>query len=663
MRLRKLHIDFETRSEVNLKACGVGRYAAGESTEVMCLAYKVDKLPTQIIKLDDDWNISNIRRKHPRLIGAIEDGSFSVRAHNAFFEQSIYRDILVKRFGWPEVPLKRWACTAAKAAVHALPRKLETVSKILGLNHQKDMVGHKVMQKMSKPRSQWLSKGKGDKYFTRPDQLESLYAYCITDVDCEAELDDFLEDLSPHENEVWMLDQRINHYGFKVDRDLIRNALKIIDREREQYSELVSDVTNREVTSVDQRERILQWVRDQGVSLDNMQADTLREKLKEKLPHDVRTILEARLSLGKASVAKYLAFNNYATPDDIIRGTLVYHQATTGRWAGKGPQPHNLPSRGLFKKQDPIIKAVKEGDLEWLQAVYGGGINSLVSCARGVIQAREGCELLVGDWAAIEARVLAWLTGNKPALTDYHNGVDRYKRQASLIFSVPIEEIEKGFKRDVGKQAELGCGYGMGVEKFLATCLKAGINLSPELATKAVKLYRKNNKAVVDFWGDINMAAIRAVQRKGTTVKCGLISWKFEGRFLWCVLPSGRKLAYYDPRVSMAATPWGEMRPTLSYMTEDSKTHKWVRRRSYGGLLTENIVQAIARDIMAAAMLRLDDAGFKLLLTVHDEIVAEVRRIGLLGLQKFEHVMAATPKWAVGCPIAVEAWADVRYHK
>ena len=693
MNTPKAYIDFETRSACDLKKSGTWRYSIHPTTEVLCLVWRLPHwekdrtewwhpaFPTMDLP-EDCSDAAALEELHAYVV----DGGL-VEAHNSWFEVCIWKNILVSRYAWPEIPLESWRCSAAKAATHALPRALDKAADALRLRYRKDMDGSKVMKKMTKPRKsrkaerkQWDEAGVEHPkvlWHESGELLARLIDYCRLDVLTEEALSNRLPDLSPSETELYLLDLRINTRGFQIDRNAVRMALQLVHRETVLLNQQLAELTNGQVRKATQRKRVLQWFEENDLWLPNTQAATLDDTLKfatenpdliSPLQHQVLGIVRA---LGRSSTAKYVAMKRWwDTRSGRVHGGLLYHGASTGRWSGKGIQPHNFPKgslkgekneagdylldeKGKISKVDMarLWTAIKKGERRLLIQRFGGVMESLSTALRGAITAARGKTLFVSDYTGIEARVLLWVADDQEALGIFHRGEDIYVEMA--------KSIGPDATRALGKIAVLGLGYQMGAAKFFATCEAWNNPISEELAEETVQAYREKFWRVKQLWADVEAAAIEAVETK-QPVACGKVTFYVYGSFLYCRLPSGRLLAYPYPEIRQKRTSWGEMRMGLSYMGVDAVTHQWRRQASYGGLLVENIVQAISRDIMAEAMLRCEANGYPIILSVHDELIAEAERGSV---EEFNALLTELPKWAPGAPIAAEGWSGVRYRK
>lgn len=656
-----IFIDFETRSEANIKETGAWVYSLHPSTDVLCVAVKLNDLPTTL------RTAANLRTM--KLLGNIEktflyqkivQGEELFEAHNAFFEKSIWQNVMVKKYGWPEIADHRWRCSASVAAYHALPRSLKGAGKVLGLDTVKDEEGQRIMLQLAKPKpktSEFISEK------DQPEKFQVLYDYCKKDIDAEHALAQRLGHLPERELAIWQLDQKINMRGVCVDTEAVDSAIKILDEYTSELLNEVDTISEGAFSSIGQRAKVLAWCKEQGV--DMLQYDkTYVSQIAATVTNDkVKRILEIRQALGKTSTAKYKAMKNSVAPDGRIRDVLMYHGALTGRWSGKLVQFQNLP-RGSIKDMDAAVKLIKSGSVKKIQMLQGNVMNFMSSAIRGMICAPQGKMLIVADFAAIEARVLGWAAGCKKMIEQFKAGADLYKEMASTIYGVPVDQVTSD-QRQLGKAAILGAGYGMGPDKFLQTCLSWGIKLDEELAQKAIYAYRNTYPEVPQFWRNSEQAAHTAV-RSRVSGRVGKTQWTMSADgFLKCQLPSGRFLHYYNPKFEQ-----NQYKGNYELTYTGEKMGKSFRIGTYGGKLVENVVQAIARDLMADAMLRIEETGkFEIVLSIHDELVAEFddqpwEPLWIENhLKEFESLMAETPDWAVGCPIAASGWVGKHYKK
>lgn len=699
----------------DLRKSGAYKYSLHPTTQPTCLAFKVSGSPKVNLigfeGINQPW-----KKQHESFrlwwIDKIEQG-FLFSAHNAFFERCIYRNILVKRYGWPDIPDQLWRCTAAKAAACALPRSLEGAGAALKLSTQKDKMGYVAMMATCKPTRQWnewkrlqeqvkrgarISEKKKERakepeppVFLEPDAnpqiWETLYRYCIIDVKAEEAVDDALPDLIPLEQEIWHLNQRLNWRGLYVDIPTIRKIVEIMARESQTKLKELDALTMGLVTKPGARASILEFLKLEGIELPDIRAKTIEDVLGEgKLSPDMRRLLEIRKALSKTSTKKYQAFIDRAGDDSRVRDILLYHGASTGRDTGTGIQPHNFP-RGAIRvdKSRPYaaVENVARYAMEDLQLLYGDSLSIVFSSIlRNMIIPTPGFELFVADFSKIEVAVLWWLADNWDGLEVLKSGKDPYKYQAAANTGKRYEDIsDEGDERQLGKAQILGAGFRMGWKKFKKAAFDMyRLNLTNRQALDAIKSYRENNAPVVDLWEAFENAMVMATENRGKVYKAGKCKFYREGKFLKVELPSGRKLSYLQPQIVWKTISYvtleldskgrevecektSKPKKTLQFLglAQDKKTMR--TEFSHGGIMTENIVQAIARDLMMPGMLRLEAEGYQPLLMVHDEGICEKKR-GTGLVEEFVKILCEKPKWAdEHLPLEAKGWVGLRYKK
>ncbi|ASX25892.1 DNA polymerase [Candidatus Williamhamiltonella defendens] len=635
--MQKVSLDFETYSEADIKKWGAWGYACHPSTEVICMAYAIGE-SAPVLWLPGEALPEFIR----------EPGGFTLHAWNSFFEWGIWHHVQ----GWPETDMNQWHDTAALAAALALPRALGECGAALGISQdkQKDRRGKYLIQRLCKP-----NRGKR---IQDTKLLQELYDYCLQDVIAEREIAAQLRPLNRTERQVWELDQKINIRGVHVDMGAVDHALIMIDQTTQKLNEEVAQITNRHLTNVSQRQRVMDYIsHDLGYPLMKFDKVTLGEVLKDDaLPDTARRLIEIRQQLGKTSTAKYSALKELVTNDQRAHGLLMYHGASTGRWSGRHFQPQNLP-RPAFKNTDVCIELFQYQDAPLLDVIYNDAMEALSSCLRGMICAPKGKRLMVSDYSAIEARVLAWLAGQQDVLEVFqHHGLI-YEHTASRLYGIPLEQVTEE-ARFIGKVATLALGYQGGARAFQGMAQVYGVEIDTDLADRIKNDWRKANRNIVQFWWNIEKAAIQATKNPNVCFHYRLIHFRTMNHYLFCRLPSGRLLAYYQPRIIE-----GDFKAEqLSFMGSNSVTRKWERQKTYGGKLVENITQAVARDLMAEAMLRVEAAGYEIVLSVHDELIAEASN-GFGSVEEFQHLMCQLPDWAKGLPLKSQGFECQRYRK
>lgn len=647
-------IDFETYSTCDLRAVGVYKYAEDPTTNLWCMAWAIG---------DDEPEIWIPGQPLPAPLHMHIAMGGALRAWNAQFERVIWNTICTKRYGFPEAELDQWYDTAADAAAMSLPRALGHCAEVLKVEHQKDKQGHALMMRMCRPRSKekdgrlvwWNARD-------NPDKHDQLYSYCKDDVRTERAVGKVLRPLGADEREVYLLDQRINDRGVYLDLPLARASQKIVRQGLEQINGVIAAATGGDVTAVTQHARLAEWLKGEGVDTDSVAKDVVTGLLAGELPDHARLVLEARAEGARSSTAKLSKLFEVACADSRGRGLLFYHGASTGRWSGRLLQPHNFP-RGEVDNVEEYVDWVLAGEFELID-MLAPPLAVVSSLLRGHIRAPDGHQLYVGDFGQIEARVTAWLAGQTDMLHLFANKGKVYEMAAARIYNVPVASVTKGSDmRQMGKAQILGCGFGMGGETFKRQAKKQyQIEMTQETADEVVADYRDNNKKIVELWRSYNEAAVHACQNPGTLVSTNKCRFIQRGGYLWIILPSGRPLCYAAPFFKMTETPWGELKDTLYHWHVNSQSRKWESRHTYGGLWTENIVQAIARDIMMEAMLRTEKKGYVNVLSVHDEVVSEVGE-DFGSVEEYTQLMEQVPVWAEGCPVEVDAFTALRYKK
>ena len=651
-----LGVDFETYGTVELKRSGVYPYAKHHDTGIWCMAWAFD---------DEEPALWLPGQSLPERIVAHIAADGELRAWNAAFERIMWRDCAARKWGWPIPRDEQWHCTMAEACAMALPRSLDYCAQVLRLPINKDAVGKKLMLKMCRPRRFDPDSGE-PVWWDELGNIKRLGEYCLQDVRVERSVYQLTRRLGANEREKYLLDQKMNDRGVQLDRDLVIKARELAEREIEWQNALLSEATDGQVGSVTKVAKLKEWLATQGLATETLNKQALAELLDDsvQLAPNVRAALEARQEAGKSSLAKLDAMLDCVGRDNRCRGLLLYHGASTGRWSGKLIQPQNF-TRGELKPDEiePLIEWIKSEPRRLMASTAAvdrlGLLTALSSMLRGCLIAAPGQRLFCADFAAIEARVLGWVANSQLMLAQFRDGKPIYKEMAGVIYHRPPAEIVKPSEEyQLGKNTVLGCGFGMGEKTFAKTT-----GVTPEVARTAVYAYRDTYPEVPRYWNKVNTAALDAVEHPGQVCMIpGSPRTVFvkRGGYLWIVLPSGRALAYAAPKIVDRQTPWGEMRPAVEYSGVNSYTHKWERMALYGGLITENIVQAIARDLMADAMVRVEQAGYPVILTVHDEIVSEAS-VG--ELSAFVDLVKTVSLWATGCPVDAEGWVGERYRK
>lgn len=666
-----LILDYETRSEADLKKVGAWEYSVHPTTEILCVSWRYGTKKEVRKQKSKVWCPLLHGKKPPAelVLGLCE--AYRRVAHNALFEQCITANVLLrpglyfKKGPIPSCPAPSlWDDTAAMAAVLALPRNLEGACQAYEMDVQKDMEGRRLMLKMAKPRR--ATKNNQEKWHQTEDELKRLMQYCARDVDAETELYFELPRLSPLERKIWLHNQRMNLSGFRVDRPLVKKILKLIAIETKNLNKETVKLTGGVLENVRSPVAVKNYLlKEHGFKLKNLQAKTVDDLIKSGMVEgEARRLLEIRQAISKTSTAKYVAMEMRSRSDSKVRDILLFAAASTKREGGMGVQPQNFPRgiQGLDAWQAAEI--VRHGDLETIRLLYGDPMTLFASLLRAMIVADPGMKLHCADYAAIETHVLFWIANHMEGLKALFERRDLYTEMASFIYNMKLAEIGKESReRFVGKQVILGCGYMMSGKKFRTNIiLLTGIDLGKSLSDHAVKTYRRVHKPVVKLWSNIEKAAMAAVKYRGKRFKINRVAFYCDDRFLHCELPSGERISYYGPKLQWGMTHWGERKLMLYHWGTNSKTKKWEFAPTYGGKLVENIVQSISRDLMLQSSLKLVECGYTPILHVHDENLSQCPD-GKGKQEEFQKIMATVPPWARGLPVRVEGWEGYRYKK
>ena len=639
--MRVLSIDVETFSSVDLGQTGVYRYVEAPDFEILIFAYSVDGGPVEVVDLKQGEELP------PEIMKALTNPAVIKSAFNANFE----RVTIAKHFGIPTPP-EQWQCTMVHSMMLGLPASLDGVGKALRLDVQKDSAGKRLIQYFSVPCKPTKVNGGRTRNLPEhdPERWEQFKEYCRRDVEVEIEIRKRLSKYPIPESEqrLWEIDQKINDRGFMVDFDL---AEKAVEADRLHREKLIREAI--ELTGIENPNSV-QQLKDWLEETEGVEVDSLDKKAVAELKNDVsptgRRLLEIRQELGKTSVKKYEAIMRAVCSDHRVRGLFQFYGANrTGRWAGRLVQVQNLPRNDI----DDIEVArdlLKSGAYEDIDMLFGSLPDVLSQLIRTAFIAPPGKKLLVCDYSAIEARVIAWLAGEEWRLDVFRTHGKIYEASASQMFGVPIEQITKGSElRQKGKVAELALGY-QGGPGALISMGALDMGLSEDELPELVTAWRRSNPKIVKFWRDVEEAAIRAVKDKRPVKLQYNIAFIPESGILFLQLPSGRRLAYARPRLEIDDRFGKEC---ITYMGEKS------RLKTYGGKLVENIVQATARDCLAEAMARLDGAGYDIVAHVHDEIIAE----GDQDIKEMEAIMSEPIPWAPGLPLRADGFETEFYRK
>jgi DNA polymerase len=682
--MKTLYLDLETYCETPIKH-GVHRYA--ETVEILLFAYALDDGPVKV------WDVTLGGEMPTDLCYAFLDESVQLCAHNAGFDRTV-----LEHCGYHS-DRNRWYDTMVQAYAHSLPGALGDLCDILKVDSDqaKDKDGKQLVLLFCKPSN--TRKIRRATRETHPEHWARFVDYASRDIEAMRVIKHKMPtwNYTGAELELWHLDQQINERGVMVDTDLATAAIRAVDRAQQKMAARVVEMTDGAVQSATQRAVLLKHILSAyGVELPDMQQSTLERRAQDlSLPLELRELLAIRVQAGGTSTSKYRVLINGASSDSRLRGTLQFNGATrTGRWAGRLFQPQNLPRPSLKQAEIDLGVAAMKSDCEDL--VVDDVMQLTSSAIRGCLIAPAGKKLVVADLSNIEGRVLAWLAGETwkiKAFADFDLGTghDLYKLAYAKSFGVHPKDVSKD-QRQIGKVQELALGYEGGVGAFLTFAAAYGIDLEAmgEQAWGAIpadikletgralgyakkrdatyglsdrawqtcdafkRSWRRAHPAVCDFWFELNQAAHLAIVNPGVTYPYRQMAVRCDGAWLRIKLPSGRCLCYPNPRLEGGS---------IEYRGINQYTRKWSWLKTYGGKLVENVTQAVSRDILAASMQGIEDAGYQIVLTVHDEIIAEAPDSPEFNAEHLASLMIAKPHWAEGLPLAAAGFEAYRYRK
>jgi DNA polymerase len=606
-------------------------------------------------------------------------------AHNAAFERAMLEGILVPLHGWPMVPVERHVCTMSLALAHAYPGGLEAVAEVLGLVNRKDVALERIVRIMWKPRKPRRGEDPSKIHWVdTPELRATLELYNRKDVAAERELQQHpkLTPLPASEQDTWVLDAEINDNGVYIDVALAEPALRLAVQAHAELDQRMRHETDGAVDKASKPEKLKTWLAVQGVELPRKQrkgksglgwkasldAADIENLLAGDLPRaSARTALEIRLQAAQSAASKVGRMLHTRCADGRVRGLFRFHGATTGRWSGAGFQPQNLKRPDILKTDEAITEAielVKAENYAALKEQYSDVLGVIGDLTRSMIIPAPGYRFIIGDFSAIEARVLAWLAGDADKLERFRQfdlglGRDIYRTTAEQVLGL-AEVQDKSPERQLGKVFELALGFGMGAEKLLVTIRKANIPstewITLEHATRWVQTWRAENPLIVTHWAHLNAAAKAAVRNPGMYLPCRSVSFQMRDGVLLLRLPSGRELSYPAPMLQPGRYGKSEL------VFTDMEAGRRRGRHMYGGAWAENVTQAVARDLFVEAMKRLRAAGYKLVMHTHDEIVAEMPA-GRGSLEEFKRLLVDPSDWAQGLPIAAKVFEHHRFKK
>ena len=635
-------IDFETRSLVDLPKVGLDIYANDPTTEVLCIAYGI--YPDKIHLVD-----SGIIDKNFPLLDHVRNGG-KIQAWNAMFEYAIWNCVCVPKYGWPPLKLSQCIDSMAIAAANNIPQSLQEAGLFMDADFKKDAIGSRLIQKLCKPNK----KGEFD---NNPELFQQLFEYCKQDVKTEMAIVKLLRPLVKNEQKIWELTQRINLRGVPVDSKELQNAVNAVQSAQKLLDDQCIRLTG---CKPSERAKLLVWLNSNGADLKDLTAKTVDAYLKQRInrPETIVTkALKLRQEGSQTSVAKYAKMLEIQR-NGKIRNTLVYHGASTGRWASRGGL--NLQNIARPTISDEEIEAAILLVFDKAQ----GTMDQLSSLVRSAIKAPKGKTFVDVDFSSIENRVGVWLAGQNDKLELFRQGLDEYKTFASTsLFNVPYDKVTKD-QRQIAKSAVLGAMFGQGAKGLVKYSEGMGIIMDEAQAKEAVDSYRRSYNKVKSLWYECEDAVFKATETKATRFSAGKMLIQFVQDSLVMKLPSGRLICWQAPEKELCLTPWGAQKEGITVHSQNTFTRGWTRNQLIGSSIFQSAVQATARDFLANAMLRLEEAEYELVNSVHDEVLILVdEQKAESAMEDVIRIMTTPPSWAPDFPLAAEGWHGKRYRK
>lgn len=662
-------IDFETRSKADIMSVGSRVYAEDISTKVLMISFSTNQV--DIYNWNPYYPDKKTYKKLMKAIKMVQSGKAVFRAHHSEFEYWIWNLVATKQFDWPEFSVEAFYDTMVLSCAMGFPASLEKAAIALGLTEQKDKEGTRLINFFSKP-SRKKDEDWKDPLIYKADFMKFV-DYCDQDVRTQIAIADACKPMTQQQYEVFILTERMNIRGLPIDKDMAEGALQLVDKYKERAAKQIQKITNGEIESATQN-KLKDWLNANGCDIPNLQAAVIEKYLASKKTSNLaKKVLKIRSNVSKSSTAKYKAALTMLTRELTVHGFIKAFIARTGRWGGRGIQIQNFskPHKDFpyWCDYDVLAQAIADVDMWFVEAIYDDVMESLKAATRSMICAPEGKKFICADYSQIEARIVMWMAGDHQGLNDFKGEGKIYESMAADIFGVSISSIGKpSFERDVGKEAVLGCGFGMGGDKFVFRCVEQrNLPVTSEMGKKAVKGYRERYPAVPQAWKDCEVAAINAIENPGSVYNAcdGKMQYKMDGPHLFVKIPSGRKLCYPFAKVRVEPNQWGYDQTVIYFKVWNEKAkvgYKWQSERTWGGTLFQHGIQGTAADIMSNGMLTAENRGYPALFTVHDESLAMVDE-DFGAVKEYEDILCELEPWAKGLPIVAEGWEGNRYRK
>jgi len=636
----KVFIDFETRSTLDLTKVGAAKYFADPKADLICMSYNINPPPygDGVTKL---WL--------PRQPLPFDPFESTVYAFNALFEYRAWNVVGKRRYLFPDLPLSNMIDIMALGGRYTYFQKLEQLATVLGLPINKDPLGKQLIKKITQPPFQYTE-----------EELHQFYRYCLQDTEVEIACVNALpaDHLSEEEQKTWELTQRMNLRGLPVDDRMIQRVYAVAQYAKDKAMKGLPDLTGGEVCAITQTVKIAQWVSEQGVDMPDCKKETVAKLLEcddlQDTHPEVYRLLELRQEYGLSSIAKYRRLIDQSYHGRIY-DNLRYYGTSTGRWSGMGFQAHNLP-RATVEDIEGTINKFYDTSILREDPMY---------CAKALIRssvtAPEGKVLGIADYKSIENRIIAWVAGEERVVDLHRKGLDEYKDFAASLYQVKYDDVDKD-QRFLGKVVTLGAGYNLSAAGLVKYAESYGLEISINQGTIAINTYRRDHPKIVKMWWNLKSAAMNAIQNPGQVFSVNdnhfrVVRDRNRKRWMVLTLVSGRNLFYSEPEIRDDS-----FGPIPTHMGINSYNKKWQRLKLIPGRIIENIVQALARDVLAHGKKQLEQHDYEPNLSVHDEVVVEMDE-AKADIKEIERIICINPPWCPDLPLGAEGVLAKRYYK
>lgn len=678
-----LQIDYETRSEADLRVVGSAKYAEHPSTQILMISFSTWDDPDTVLNYSPFMPSTarednhHAKRELYKYINKVRNNPerYKIAAFHSEFEYWITSHVAPRQLvGFESVPIECFFCIMCLAGANSYAGSEANVAKAMKVA-EKDKEGKRLIQMFSVPSRKAEEHFKDPRDY--PEEFLRFFKYCDQDVDTQKAIHTKCFPFSDTQLEVFTLTEKMNARGVPVDIELVKGAIRLARKYARQATKRIQEITQGEIESASQTVALTKYLAKIGATVPNLQAPTIERFLaKDDLDPTVREILELRSNSSKSSIAKYAKALAMITKNGTVHGTLKAYLTVTGRWAGRGLQIQNYskPNGKIFPRWadydlEYLHTLIRKADFKGITQAYGDVMEVLKGTTRSMIRAPKGKKLITADYSSVEARIVMWLADSKKGLKDFAGEGRIYEAMAGTIFSLDPKQIRKGtFHRDLGKEAVLGCGFGMGADKFYQTVKGKNLPVDTALSKKAVQAYRKRYFEVKNAWTECGNACISVVNgKKGTVVSAlkGKLKFQMKEKALVMTLPGGREIFYPEACIITQENNWGNPSETMHYKNIKSARgagKEWGLTSAWGGIIFQHATQAIAGDLMAQGLLNVEAAKYYVIFTVHDEAVSLVDE-DFGSVEEYEQLLCKQDSWAKGIPLLAEGWEGLYYRK